>query len=87
MKRNMIMNRCSNGSISYRLTPLFPILRRYDLGRGEIRIALIDCFTTLALKHSLSETSQDMHHSAENKTADEMAAGRRLSGTPAPFSQ
>jgi hypothetical protein len=47
-----------------------------------LRIALIDCFTVLILECPLPEPSQSIHHFANNKIADEIAGGRRLSGTP-----
>jgi hypothetical protein len=46
-----------------------------NLDAVELRIALIDYFTILALKCPLPEVSQSMHHSANNKIADEMAGG------------
>jgi hypothetical protein len=47
----------------------------------ELCLALIVDFVILVLKSSLPEASQSMHHSAENRIVDEIAQGRRLSGT------
>jgi hypothetical protein len=80
MKRNLITDRCSDLSISYRLTSLLQVRDHMNLHTVELRISLIDYFTIVVLKRSLPEASQSMDHSAHNEMADEMARGR-LSGT------
>jgi hypothetical protein len=46
-----------------------------NLDAVGLRIALIYYFTILVLKYPLSEASQSMHHSANNKIADAMVGG------------